>query len=50
LNDKEETLDLQVKYIEDEIEIRIESIKIELEMLHEKLINDLKTFKSDLLV
>ena len=50
MNCKEEIVELQVKYIEDEIEIRIESIKIELEMLHEKLKNDLNNFKNDLLM
>ncbi len=42
-------VDLQVKYIEQELEIRVESIKIELEKLFEKLKNDLKSIKMDIL-
>ncbi len=40
---------MHIKYVEEEIEIRIESIKTELDKLHEKFKNDLQLVKNDLM-
>ena len=44
-----ETITLKVKYLEEEIEIRVESVKIELDKLHEKLKENLLNVKNDLI-
>jgi hypothetical protein len=43
-NQKNETF---VSYIQEEIGIRIESIKMELDKIHEKFLNDLELIKND---
>ena len=43
-----ETIGIKIKHIEEEIEIRVESIKIELDEIHEAFKNELNNFKNEL--
>jgi hypothetical protein len=47
--DKAETIGLKAKYLEEELEMRVESIKIELDLLHEKLKNEIFVVRDDLI-
>ena len=49
LENKESTIDAHIKYIEEEIEIRIESIKINLDELFEKFKTDLVGIKREMI-
>jgi hypothetical protein len=43
----EESVDIQINYAKDEIEIRAESLKIEIDQLKEKFINKLDEIKNE---
>ena len=49
LQNKPESIHLHFRYIEEEIEIRVESIRIELDKMHEKLRHDLDKFKAEII-
>ena len=49
LESRESTIDAHIKYIEEEIEIRIESIKNNLDELFEKLKKDLIGIKKEII-
>ena len=49
LESRESTIDANIKFIEEEIEIRIESVKINLEELFEKLKKDLIGIKKEMI-
>ena len=49
LESRESTIDANIKFIEEEIEIRIESIKINLDQLFEKLKKDLIGIKKEII-
>jgi hypothetical protein len=44
----DERIDAQIKYIEEEVEINIESIKIDLDILHEKFKKQIMNIKKEL--
>ena len=48
-SNQKETIAVHVKYIEDELEIRVESLKIELDNYLEKFKSDLKVLKQNLI-
>lgn len=47
--DSIETIALKIRYLEEEIEIRVESIKIELDQVHDQLKKELNNVKNDLI-
>ena len=49
LENRESTIDAHIKFIEEELEIRIESIKINLDELFEKFKKDLIRIKKEII-
>jgi hypothetical protein len=49
LEDRKLLIGAHIKYLEDEIEIRIESLKIELELLQERFKENLNKIKNEII-